>query len=200
MTAYFIIDLHIPDPKALETYEVAANPILSKHGAKVLTRAPPSDYEVLEGDWRPSRLVILEYPSLRAIHQFYNDPDFQPAKHARQAVPGAIANAIAIEGTPSIPNDGGILVMDITVHDPELMQKFEPANQMVQKYAGKVLADSNSYDVIEGNWRPLHIRIEQFTSREVIRATYDDPENGSLKAMRQNASSVRALALDRYSV
>lgn len=198
MTAYFVIDLHIPEPKALAAYEAAANPLLKKHGAKVLTRAAPSDYDVIEGDWRPSRLVILEYPSLRAIHQFYNDPEFQPAKRARQAVPGAIANAIAIEGTPSIPDGCGFFVIEITVHDLELMQKFEAANQMVRKYEGRFLVNSNRYDVIEGDWRPRRILIEQFATRQVIRAMYDDPENGPLKAMRQRASSAKALAVDGY--
>lgn len=199
MTAYFVIDLHIPEPKALQAYEAAANPLLKKHGAKVLTRAAPGDYELIEGDWRPSRMVILEYPNLRAIHQFYNDPEFQPAKQARQAVSGAIANAIAVEGTPSIPDGRGFFVIDITVHDLALMRKFEAANQMVQKYGGRFLVNSNTYDVIEGDWRPQRILIEQFATRQVIRAMYDDPENGPMKAMRQKASSAKALAVDGYS-
>jgi hypothetical protein len=58
----------------------------------VLARAGTGDYDVIEGDWQPHRLVIIEFPSLGAIHEFYHDPEFQPAKKARQAVPGAVAN------------------------------------------------------------------------------------------------------------
>ena len=88
MTAYFVVDLTIPDPQKLKEYEAAANPLLKKHGARVLARAGTGDYDVIEGDWQPRRLVILEYPSLEAIHDFYNDPEFQPVKRVRQAVPG----------------------------------------------------------------------------------------------------------------
>ena len=198
MTAYFVIDLNVPDPQKLEEYETAANPLLKKHGAKVLTRGAVDDYDVIEGAWRPSRLVILEYPSVEAIHQFYNDPEFQPAKKARQAVRGAVANAIAVEGTPSTREDGAYFVIDMTVVDPERMKQFEAANTMVRKHDGQFLVRSDRYDVIEGNWRPQRILIEHFASRQAIRDMYDDPENEPLKIMRQSASSSQALAVDGY--
>jgi len=198
MTAYFVIDLNIPDPRKLAEYETAANPLLKKHGAKVLTRATADEYDVIEGDWRPRRLVILEYPSLKAIHQFYNDPEFQPAKKARQTVPGAVANAIAVEGAPSTREDGAYFVIDIAVFDPDLMKQFESANHMVRKHGGAFLVRSDRYDVIEGDWRPQRILIEQFASRQAIHDMYDDPENIPLKIMRRSASSAKALAVDGY--
>lgn len=198
MTAYFVIDLNIPDPQKLAEYETAAGPLLKKHGAKVLTRATADDYDVIEGDWRPRRLVILEYPSLDAIHQFYNDPEFQPAKKARQAVPGAVANAIAVEGAPGTRERGAYFVIDITVFDPDLMKQFETSNHMVRKHHGEFLVRSDRYDVIEGHWRPQRILIEQFASRQAIHDMYDDPENEPLKIMRQSASSAKALAVDGY--
>jgi hypothetical protein len=35
--------------------------------------------------------------------------------------------------------------------------------------------------VIEGDWRPQRILIEQFASRQAIHAMHDDPENEKLK-------------------
>jgi uncharacterized protein (DUF1330 family) len=198
MTAYFIIDLNVPNPQKLAEYEAAANPLLKKHGAKVLTRATADDYDVIEGNWRPRRLVILEYPSLEAIHQFYNDPEFQPAKKARQAVRGAVANAIAVEGAPRRREDGAYFVIDITVSNLDLMKQFEDANHMVRKHGGTFLVRSDQYDVIEGNWHPQQILIEQFTSRQAIHDMYNDPENEALKALRQSASSAQALAVDGF--
>ncbi|GBQ96380.1 hypothetical protein AA23498_2626 [Acetobacter nitrogenifigens DSM 23921 = NBRC 105050] len=198
MTAYFVIDLNIPDPQKLAEYEAAAGPLLEKHGAKVLTRATGDNYDVIEGDWRPRRLVILEYPTLEAIHQFYHDPEFQPAKKVRQAVPGAVANAIAVEGAPSTREEAAYFVIDITVFDPNLMMQFEDANHMVRKHGGAFLVRSDRYDVIEGNWRPQRILIEQFASRQAIHAMYNDLENEPLKVMRQRASSAKALAVDGF--
>jgi uncharacterized protein (DUF1330 family) len=200
MTAYFVIDLNVPDPQKLAEYEAAANPLLKKHGARVLARATADDYDVIEGDWRPRRLVILEYPSLEAIHQFYHDPEFQPAKKARQAVPGAVANAIAVEGASNSRKDGAYFVIDLTVFDPELMKQFEAANTMIGKHGGEFLVRSSRFEVIEGNWRPQRILIEQFASRQAIHDMYDDPENGPLKIMRQRASSAKALAVDGFRV
>ena len=68
--------------------------LAEKHGAKVLARVGIGEYDVIEGDWRPRRLVILEYPSLEAIHDFYNDPEFQPVKRVRQAVPGTYTQRV----------------------------------------------------------------------------------------------------------
>ncbi len=198
MAAFFVIDLNVPDPQKLAQYETAATPLLKKHGAKILTRAGAGDYDVIEGDWQPRRLVILEYPCLDAIHQFYNDPAFQPAKKARQNVPGAIANAIAVEGAPSTREGGAYFVIDLTVFEPDLMKAFEAANPMVSKHGGEFLVHSDRYEVIEGNWRPQRILIEQFASRQAIRKMYDDPENDALKAMRWSASSAKALAVDGY--
>ena len=98
MPAYFVIDLTFPDADKLKQYEAGASPLIKKHGGKVLTRAAEADYSVVEGDWRPQRLVICEFPDRQSIHEFYNDPAFAPFKALRQAVPGQVAKALAVEG------------------------------------------------------------------------------------------------------
>ncbi len=49
MSAYFVIDLTIPDAAQLKLYEKLASPVLQKHGAEVFTRGAASDYDVIEG-------------------------------------------------------------------------------------------------------------------------------------------------------
>ena len=200
MTAYFVIELDVPDPQKLREYEAAANPLLKKHGARVLARAGTGDYDVIEGDWRPRRLVILEYPSIEAIHDFYSDPGFQSAKRARQAVPGSVAHAIAVEGQPaSTATESAFFVTDLTVRREDLLSQFESgANAMVRKYGGTFLVRSGQYDVIEGDWHPERFIIEEFASRKMIHDMYDDPDNKPLIAQRHSASSARAIAVDGF--
>ena len=95
MTAYFVIDLTVTDPKKLEEYERGVNALVEKHGGKFIVHG--GEYDVIEGDWQPQRLVIAEYPSRQAIKDFYNDPDYAPFKEIRLA--GSTAKALAVEGS-----------------------------------------------------------------------------------------------------
>jgi len=113
-------------------------------------------------------------------------------------VPGAVAHAIAVEGAPSTRENGAYFVIDIAVFDSALMKRFEAANHMVRKHGGQFLVRSDRYDVIEGDWRPQRMLIEQFASRQAIHDMYDDPENEPLKIMRRSASSAKALAVDGF--
>ena len=62
MPAYIIADIEVSDPTRYEEYRKIAPAAIAKHGGRYLARGGQS--AVLEGDWRPGRLVILEFPSL----------------------------------------------------------------------------------------------------------------------------------------
>lgn len=51
---------------------------------------------VIEGDWKPTRLVIFEFPSLAAAQSFYVSPAYQPLKAMRQEA--GSANIVGVEG------------------------------------------------------------------------------------------------------
>ena len=40
--------------------------------------------EVLEGDWNPQRLVILEFESMERFHEWYNSLEYAPLKQLRR--------------------------------------------------------------------------------------------------------------------
>jgi uncharacterized protein (DUF1330 family) len=44
--------------------------------------------EVLEGDWNPGRTVILKFPSFEKARAFYDTPEYQKAKAAREGAAG----------------------------------------------------------------------------------------------------------------
>ena len=94
MSAYFVIDLTVLDPDKLKQYEEGVMELVRRHGGEFLVRG--GDYDVIEGNWRPGRLVIARYPSRQAIRNFYDDPDYEPYKKLRTA--GSMAAALAVEG------------------------------------------------------------------------------------------------------
>ena len=62
MTAYVIVDINVTDPVRYEDYKKLAAPTVELYGGKYIARGGRT--EVLEGDWSPSRLVILQFDTM----------------------------------------------------------------------------------------------------------------------------------------
>jgi uncharacterized protein (DUF1330 family) len=52
--------------------------------------------EVLEGGWRPSRVVVLEFPDADAARRCYLSPEYSAARAERAGV--ARMNIVLVEG------------------------------------------------------------------------------------------------------
>src|SRR5919107_639981 len=65
MAAYVIVETDITDPESYERYKAASPGAVAAGGGRFLARG--GDLDVLEGDWRPPRLVILEFEDLALI-------------------------------------------------------------------------------------------------------------------------------------
>ena len=81
MTAYILVDLDIFDRAGYGEYPPKVGPLIQKHGGTLSHRI--SELEVLEGDWKPSRIVIIEFPTRMQARAFLDDPDYQPIKAIR---------------------------------------------------------------------------------------------------------------------
>jgi uncharacterized protein (DUF1330 family) len=78
-------------------YAKLAREILPKYGARYLARS--QNNALLEGDGpMPCCMAILEFPSLDAVHKWYDSPENKSAAKVRQS--GAKFRIIAIEGLP----------------------------------------------------------------------------------------------------
>jgi uncharacterized protein (DUF1330 family) len=94
MTAFYIGQHEIHDEVAFAEYLNQTMPLIEKHGGRYVTE--PGTHEMLKGQ-RPSRVVIVEFPSKQAIKDWYNDPDYQPLIAKRHAA-AARSVMIAVEG------------------------------------------------------------------------------------------------------
>ena len=78
-------------------YAKLAREILPKYGARYLARS--QNNSLLEGDGSaPCCMAILQFPSLDAVHRWFDSPENQSAAKVRQS--GAKFRIIAIEGLP----------------------------------------------------------------------------------------------------
>lgn len=94
MAAYMIVNLEVKDPQAFEEYRAAVPALIRKHGGEYLVRG--GALEVIEGNWKPSRMVVFRFPSRDAIHAFFADPEYQPLLAIRQRA--AYSEIVAADG------------------------------------------------------------------------------------------------------
>jgi uncharacterized protein (DUF1330 family) len=94
MPAYVIVETDIHDPEQYEQYKAASPGAVAAGGGRFVARG--GELAVLEGDWHPSRLVILEFPDLAAAKRWYESDVYQEAKKLREGA--ATLRMVAVEG------------------------------------------------------------------------------------------------------
>jgi uncharacterized protein (DUF1330 family) len=94
MPAYIMVETDIHDPDQYEHYKNAVPAALAAHGGRFLVRG--GELMVLEGDWHPKRLVLLEFEDLAAAERFYTSEEYRQAKGLREGA--AHLNMVAVEG------------------------------------------------------------------------------------------------------
>jgi uncharacterized protein (DUF1330 family) len=94
MPAYVIVETDIVDAAQYERYKAASPDAIASGGGRFLARG--GELAVLEGDWQPSRLVILEFEDLAAARRWYDSEVYQQAKKLRDGA--ARLRMVAVQG------------------------------------------------------------------------------------------------------
>jgi uncharacterized protein (DUF1330 family) len=94
MPAYLIVETDIHDAEQYEKYKAVSPAAVASGGGRFVVRG--GELAVLEGDWAPKRLVVLEFPDLDAAKRFYDSPEYQEAKKLREGA--ASLRMVAVEG------------------------------------------------------------------------------------------------------
>ena len=94
MAAYVIAEIDVTDTAGYEEYRRLGPPTIAAYGGKFVARG--GKVEVLEGNWAPKRLVVLEFESLERAKQWWASKKYGAAKQVRHKT--AITNMIVIEG------------------------------------------------------------------------------------------------------
>ena len=94
MPAYVVIETDVNDPAQYERYKAASPDAVHSGGGRFLVRG--GELAVLEGDWDPARLVILEFPDLEAVKRWYDSPEYVEARKLRESA--ANLRMVAVQG------------------------------------------------------------------------------------------------------
>jgi uncharacterized protein (DUF1330 family) len=100
MSAYLVVDItSIHDPGTYAEYRALVSQDLHAAGGIYLVRGGP--IEVLEGGWRPGRLVIVKFDSREDANRWWASPGYARLKQMRQA--STQTNMILVDGIPRMP-------------------------------------------------------------------------------------------------
>jgi len=94
MTAYVIVDINVKDADIYEGYKKLAAPTVEQYGGKYIARGGMT--ETLEGNWSPTRLVILQFDSIEQAKIWLNSPEYCEVKRIRHQ--SATSNMVVIQG------------------------------------------------------------------------------------------------------
>ena len=95
MAAYVIADIvEINDPVQYEDYKKMVPASIAAYGGRFIARGGRT--EVLEGEWCPNRVVIIEFESVERAKEWWASEEYRAARDLRQRT--STGSLIVIEG------------------------------------------------------------------------------------------------------
>lgn len=94
MAAYVIVEIEVIDPVEYEDYKKQAAATVANHGGKYIVRGGAT--ETLEGDWKPKRIVVLEFENVKRAKEWLNCEEYREPRKIRHRT--AKTNMILVEG------------------------------------------------------------------------------------------------------
>jgi uncharacterized protein (DUF1330 family) len=92
---YVMADIEVTDPDTYEDYKRLSTAAVEKYHGRWLVRGGAVD--VLEGERRPQRLVVIEFDDEAAARRWYDSPEYSEAKAVRQR--SARSSLLLVHGT-----------------------------------------------------------------------------------------------------
>lgn len=75
MKAYLVLDFSVNDFAGFSKYIAEIPAFIARHSGKYIVRGVrPTP---IEGDWKPERMVIIEFPEREKAEAFLSDPQIQ---------------------------------------------------------------------------------------------------------------------------
>jgi uncharacterized protein (DUF1330 family) len=94
MPAYVIVEVKIHDKEQYEDYKKLTPASLLPYQGKFIVRG--GETELLEGEWEPKRVVVLEFPEKDLAKQWWSSKEYALAKALRQRT--ATTKMILVDG------------------------------------------------------------------------------------------------------
>jgi uncharacterized protein (DUF1330 family) len=95
MSVYMIVEAkEVFDKQKYSEYISKVPKIIERFGGKYIVRG--GDVSVVAGDWKPARVIIVEFESMEKFEAWWNSPEYRAIAPLREN--GAKTNAIVVKG------------------------------------------------------------------------------------------------------
>jgi len=95
MAVYMIVETkEVMDGEKYREYIKKVPWTIEKFGGKYLTRG--GKVEIISGNWRPERLIVITFHSMRKFIAWWNSPEYKAIAPLREE--SAKTNAIVVQG------------------------------------------------------------------------------------------------------
>jgi uncharacterized protein (DUF1330 family) len=94
MPGYVIAEVTVTDPPGFEKYRQMVGPTVARYGGRFVVRGGKT--ETVEGQWEPTRLIVLEFESAARAKEWWASEEYREANALRQRT--ARTNAVIVEG------------------------------------------------------------------------------------------------------
>jgi uncharacterized protein (DUF1330 family) len=94
MPVYLIIDIAVIDQDLFGEFMAGVPAVLEKYGGRYLARS--GEVSNMVGDWRPERIVLIEFETIDQVQEFFASPEYLALVPLREK--SAISRAIIVEG------------------------------------------------------------------------------------------------------
>ena len=94
MAAYVIADIEITDAEKYTEYRDRVPATIETFGGRYLDRG--GEVRVLEGEWTPNRVAVIEFESAERALEWYSSEDYRPLIAIRRAA--SKSNLVLVKG------------------------------------------------------------------------------------------------------
>jgi uncharacterized protein (DUF1330 family) len=98
MAAYVISELEVRDATAIESYRTLAAQSIAQYGGRYLVRNGATS--IAEGEPPPKSIVVVEFPSMARLREWYASSEYAEALKVRQTA--LDRRLIFVEGVPAV--------------------------------------------------------------------------------------------------
>jgi uncharacterized protein (DUF1330 family) len=94
MSGYYVLQIEWTSEDAKRTYVQKLGDAIEKRGGAFIVAS--KEYHVVEGTWKDGLFIIIKFPSMEALREWYDSPEYQPAREFR--LEHSRSDAVIVEG------------------------------------------------------------------------------------------------------
>jgi uncharacterized protein (DUF1330 family) len=194
-----IADIRIISQQRYEEYRALVRDAIRANGGRYLVRS--GDVKVIEGNWAPPRVVVIEFDNLAGAHAFYRSPVYAQARDV--CANAAMLDMVLVEGLqPEPPPHARSAtrcygISDIKTINPERYEEYrEFAAAAIERQGGRYLVRDGRVEVLEGGWQPSRLSMVEYVDRAAAQARFASAEFHQSRDLRTNAAMVDMIMVE----